>query len=858
MSRLKDKIAACLLGTALIGCAVLPCFAGCAPEEKQGGEYSSIQAKALSPIRYTKSVAEQETGSRSLMVLLDDVTSVATGEEFVLRLKIESNFVWPEDQSNLYYVIDWGDGTWSYVGPTKQSASFQMVTEYRHVYKTEGNYGIRAAAFNLDMDEMLGWSEAKTVTVKGRDYETPGMITKVEAISSGGNGAEKIIDNDAETAFTTATGADDDIDTHKYVGLMMDKNYALDRIEIQIPQDSVNFPSNISIEYTTDHGENWTFFPKYYYLYDYEVGYYNPIMNFPNPKGATLVLDLDGICANGIRIASKLWPVYGQERELPKQFSVAEMRVYGTEDMLFYSSASDTFNADLNNMWTVFGTADSEPRTLSSIYGELPNHSPFRAGFPMIGVTEWLAWQSQKFVWTDYDEANSAMIDVMTQTKYGSDSWSGYDGYIWSTTDNPKHFGLQSHYQYNALFIMAVANYVLSGNFNKLQDINGNPIDFFSLTNKDGQSMWERVEKAMEYQLKALKGETGLLTIGDPENAGRVNSNASSYFDAYNWDGYLSAACNVFFYASCLSMADLYEYRYLYYADADGLEQAAYYRDLAALVKQKFNKTFWDNKKGRYIGAYNVDGVAHDYGLTYINTIACAFGMADGPKADVMFEWLNGERIVEGDTSQGEDIYAFKIAPRSNTVDISAGGPPYYWWDHEGQIMPTPDGWGGWPNQQNGGIFFWTSYYDVLGRKNYLGADDAFERFNVILSEFHIDQLRRMSFYNNGTADKFDQGIIGEYPESGLVPLTFLEGFLGIKPVGKGLLISPDLPSSIDHAGVGEYRFGGRVYDIRADKTVTGPQVYKEGEKYCLVLPANKQYVITLDNRLIEQGGTAA
>ena len=56
----------------------------------------------------------------------------------------------------------------------------------------------------------------------------------------------------------------------------------------------------------------------------------------------------------------------------------------------------------------------------------------------------------------------------------------------------------------------------------------------------------------------------------------------------------------------------------------------------------------------------------------------------------------------------------------------------------------------------------------------------------------------------------------------------------------------------------GEIQGEDARFTVSADKTVTGPQVYKEGEKYCLVLPANKQYIITLDNRLIEQGGTAA
>ena len=837
-------------------CLLFGLVAGCTPTTDDPTEnYTELPTLSLSAITYSQSLHQQAIDNSDIMVVLPENPTTVTGADFVIRTKIQSNFVYPYESMYLYYVVDWGDGSWSYQGPAAQSQDFQVVVDHTHRYKSPGSYDIKVAAFPLSHDEIIGWSDPVTVTVTGSAFDHAGMITKVTPVSSEADSsaqdASQILDGDSTTAFLSSYAETDDVDAMKYVGLMFDKNYTLDKLEIQIPASAEVFPSNISIEYTTDHGKTWAFLPKYYYLYEYEVGRFNPIMNFPNPKGATLVLDMDGICANGVRLASKLWPVYGADRDKERRLTVSEMRVYGSDEMLFSSSASDTVNAEINNMWTVYGTAKTEPRALSSIYGELPNHSPFRAGFPMIGVTEWLDWQSQKFFWTDYEAANAAMVDVIKEVKYSGDDWSGEQGYIWSTSDNPKHFGVQSHYQYNAIFIMGVSNYILSGNYRNLYDINNNQIDFFDLKNRDGQTMWDRLETAMNYQLVALKGNTGLLTINDPENAGRLNSNASSYYDAYNWDGYLSAACNIYFYASLHAMAGLYDFRAAYYNDTEAPQKAQYLRDLSVTVKEKFNKTFWDSSKGRFIGAINVDGVRHDYGTTYINLMACAFGLVDEDKAQSLFEWINGERIVEGDKSTGEDIYFYKISPRSNTIDLSSIGPPYYFWDHDGATMPTPDGWCGWPNQQNGGIFFWVEHYDLLARIKYLGGDDAWERFSVVIDEFHKDQLRRMSFYND--SDKFDQGIIGEYPESGMVPLTFLNGFIGINVKGDGLEINPCLPEELTFAKVSEYQFGGRTYSITVSKEIQSPTVSKEGNKYVVTVPANETYVITLDNRLVKK-----
>lgn len=283
----------------------------------------------------------------------------------------------------------------------------------------------------------LGWTETKTIKVEGKDYEPDTMIQNVSPISSPAydkeHGAEKIADG-KPTYFKSQ--ASKDIDDELYAGYLFDENYTLDTIEVKIPAEADIFPSNIAVEYTSDFGESWQSLPKYYYLYDYSVGRFNPIMRFPNPKGATLVLNLDGIVANGIRLTQKLSSMNLSELDKEKCLMVEEMRVYGSLRTLLYTSKGHTFDADLNNMWTIFGTAKTEPVVLGSIMGETQNASPFRTGSAMIGSTEWMEWVGLKFNFTDYEKVNDTYLDLLVRIRTGSDTWSNDDGYVWATPDS--------------------------------------------------------------------------------------------------------------------------------------------------------------------------------------------------------------------------------------------------------------------------------------------------------------------------------------------------------------------------------------------------------------------------------------
>lgn len=780
----------------------------------------------LKRIAYQQTGLTQETDETVVAMSLTSGPSALTGAE--VSVTVSPRVELPSDGKTFYAIVDWGDGTWSYYGPNLINQETLL-----HAYKTSGEYAIKACLVNLSGGTLLGWTAPQTVTVTGDDWDGGVMISKLSPFASSVSegSAEDILDANVSTYVKTKKAASNDAE--EYVGLYFDDVYRLDRLEIQFPTGQECFPSNVAVEYTTDGGTTWYSLPKYYYLFDYSEGRYRPLMDFPDPSGATLVLDMDGIVANGVRFTAKRFSVQG------KTMAVSEMRAYGDKELLFYTNMGDTYDADLNNMWTIFGTAATEPGTE---YYSVSSGSPFRTGMALILSTEWFEWNGLKFNWTDTD-AQNANVSSLISARYGPDGWSDDEGYIWATSNHPEHLGGQRHYSLNPIYILAVRNCLLQGNYATVYQ-NGVEIPFMEAQNGHGQTIRDKIDKAMSYMLNTLDGKTGIMTIYDPENDGTQNGNASNYWDTHRAFGYKSAYENALFYGSLIAMADIEVY-------CGNTEQAAYYLELAEKVKEEYNKLFWDEEKGRYITSVNIRGDRLDFGMTMVNFYAAAYGLASEEQAQLIYDWLDGKRIIEGDTSRGEDIYGeFIYASRVNTLDMSSTGAPYYWWDHNGIMPCTPNTLGGYGNQmQNGGTIFYIAHYDMIGRINTLGADSANSRFSVIMEEFHKDSLRRNRYSQFG---EYCEGVIGEFPESGLVPLTYLTGFMGVTPGAQGLRITPNLPSEYEIAGVREYHFNNNVYSIMIDRNATSSSIEFDGEKYVVTVSADSDYVITPDNRLVE------
>lgn len=755
-------------------------------------------------------------------------TELTAGEELEI-VAVDKITVGAQNNIYDYYLADWGDGTRSYFGPFDVKYSGTL----RHRYERSGLFDIVISAVNAETGELVATSSVKTVEVSGGERFFTDFITNLKPICSSSadknSGAEKLFDNDNGTDWISeATKAEG---RQEYAGALFDDYYTLSRLEVKVPRSAEIWSASLAVEYTADGGETWFSLPKYYYNYPSKPQPYSFSSNIqlPNPKGATMVFELDGIVANGLRFTNKR---YGKLKG-EKQLKISEMRIFGDKELLLYTSERNRLDADLNNLWTIYGSAMTEPKVRNVIRG--PNTNPFKSGATMTASTEWLEWNQRKFGWTDYSAAFDESFDYLFRTRTGEDGWSNDDGYVWATNAAPQHLNVQNHYTYNSIFIIAARNYLLMQN--------SLPQDFFARRNDVGQTIGENLDKAMNYMLDTLQGRSGVLIIGDPRNDGTANGVSSNYWDALKCFGYKSAYENALFYYSLLCMADIETVR-------GRTSKASEYLEISESVKEKFNEIFWDAEKGRYICNVDINGKRNDFGMTVVNFYAMYYGLASEEQCREIYGWLDGERTVSGDTSTGSDIYSFGFAARTNTLDIATGEKPYLWWDHDGKLpaesISANSGYG--YSIQNGGAIFYTSYYDLVSRFRYLGAENAMQRLDGILTEFRKDELRR---YPDSHSGGNVTGIVGEFPESGLVPVAFLDGMLGLSVTREGLTVSPRLPENLDYAGVSNYNFNNVRYEIRVSRGCKKASLTQGSDRWVLTVPANRVTVLGSDNVLL-------
>ena len=341
-----------------------------------------------------------------------------------------------------------------------------------------------------------------------------------------------------------------------------------------------------------------------------------------------------------------------------------------------------------------------------------------------------------------------------------------------------------------------------------------------------------KVRLAMKFMLEDLDGKSGILTINAPWHEGKDGSIGSNYWDILPF-GWKSAFENAYFYPCLEAMAQLEEEALGNVECGPSTElrmgngecparTPRFYRRLAEKVRETYNKTFWLADKGRYASCLDKDGVMHDYGHTFVNLTAMGYDLADPEQVKRVYDWMENGVSASGK----RDIYSrWKFAPRAGTIRnprrTEPQSPAPSWWSMS---------WGGtdYDEQcQDGGAILYTSYYDIIARARYFGADNAWQRFTEILDRYgRPDHLSGGSplYYGEitqggpgGTAGSV--GVEGEFPENGMVPVSFLYAFLGIDADIHGIKIRPNLPSALSHAGVRNVRFGGMMYDIRVTNT---------------------------------------
>ena len=248
----------------------------------------------------------------------------------------------------------------------------------------------------------------------------------------------------------------------------------------------------------------------------------------------------------------------------------------------------------------------------------------------------------------------------------------------------------------------------------------------------------------------------------------------------------------------------------------------------ATEVKAEGNKLFWNPKTGRFAAAVDADGKKPDYGFTFLNFEAVYYDFATPQHAREILSWLSGERIVEGDTAQGADIYHWRFAPRATTKR----NIEYYFWGWTG---PESIPWGG--QVQDGGAVLGFSYHDLMARLKTRGPDDAWKRLQEIIRWFdEVQAAGGYRAYYNGTREGTLQGggppgglgMDQEFFESVLVPQVILRGFLGFNPTGDGFKLDPRLPKAWPELVVDRIRFQNYILRVKASRDAI--EVLKEGE----------------------------
>jgi hypothetical protein len=294
----------------------------------------------------------------------------------------------------------------------------------------------------------------------------------------------------------------------------------------------------------------------------------------------------------------------------------------------------------------------------------------------------------------------------------------------------------------------------------------------------------------------------------------------SNYWDLlpFGWDDMYATSQ---YYAATLAMASLEEAIAahpewgvplgVFGFDPDAL------RDHADAVKKKANRMFWNRETGRFVACIDMDGEAHDFGFTFLNLDAIWYGIASDKHAKAILEWLSGDRIVDGDTSTGDDIYHWRFGPRA-TTKRNIEWYAFVW------SAPESIPWGG--QVQDGGAVLGFTFYDLWARLKVLGPDNAWERLGEILEwekevwaeggyrEYYKDGKRGTTLQGGGTAGGL--GVDHEFYESSLLPAIIARGFLGLEPDGSALGIAPNLPGACPEMGISNVLYHGVRLDILA------------------------------------------
>lgn len=258
---------------------------------------------------------------------------------------------------------------------------------------------------------------------------------------------------------------------------------------------------------------------------------------------------------------------------------------------------------------------------------------------------------------------------------------------------------------------------------------------------------------------------------------------------------------------------------------------ADHWRAQAAKGREAGNRLFWNDETGRFTLGIDAEGKQADYGYTFVNLEAIAYGFATDEHARAIMDWISGRRDVATDTARTTDIYHWRFAPRATTLRNT----DHYGWFWSGAAsIPFGD------QVQDGGAVMGFSYHDIQARLRVLGPDDAARRleeicawYSEVISEggyrAYYDGKKRPGNLQGGNVAG-GLGMDKEFFESVLVPQVMVDGFLGLSPTGTGVALNPALPESWPSLTVDNISVHGVTFSVKVtSRTLTLERVLAPG-----------------------------
>lgn len=378
-----------------------------------------------------------------------------------------------------------------------------------------------------------------------------------------------------------------------------------------------------------------------------------------------------------------------------------------------------------------------------------------------------------------------------------------------------------------------------------------------------------RARKAMLFLLEPLNGKNGLVSNKYLNRHDSYKGVANGFWDIYPACNY-NCETNLYFYDALLALANIEEVlakngvtitekARIEWNDLNGNKQTAAYDmtadslcTLAETVKGNINSVFYNEETGRFAwGVYdtqalqgNAAGTLMDYGFTELNLHAVASFVADDEKTASIMKWINGERIVSGDKITGGAINGETFTPVTTTVEhqkwkymtlqkdeINSDFTAFYVDKNFGEEC------------QDGGYIMHVTYYDLLARARYYGADNVrvklgfiAEWFNTIKSKNTDNGGDYSNFFINHYGKDALQGADGngryglhdEFKEAAMVYAVAPKVFLGLNAEHGNLILAPNI-TGMTSFGISNLQFAEHNYNCFVTATDSEQKIILSG-----------------------------